>query len=207
MSSARHAAPLIIFEIIRSFFVGFKCSNRSLTFWICDACSFKVAVKAYSFATVGIPLSCIYVFASCKCFLCDDLILVFDHSQSSMGIFQLMHSHFIFLDSVKAVFVHCANRLLSQSTLILCTLETATVESRRPAFDVCFGLCSPSRVSAFSALNLVRFKSTVVEEPVQRYQNHHGEIDPATPCDFFDRQTPRQHQRYNPHAHRNAPTG
>ncbi|KAG0505641.1 MAG: hypothetical protein Udaeo_10020 [Candidatus Udaeobacter sp.] len=89
-----------------------------------------------------------------------------------------MHSHFIFLDSVKAILVHCAHRLLSESTLILCTLKTATVESRRPAFDVCFGLCSPSRVSAFSALNLVRFQSTVVEEPVQRYQNHHREIDP-----------------------------
>src|SRR4029077_12885257 len=48
VSSARHAAPLIIFEIMRSFFVGFKCSSRSLTFWICDACSFKVAVKALS---------------------------------------------------------------------------------------------------------------------------------------------------------------
>jgi len=53
-----------------------------------------------------------------------------------MGMFQLMHSHFIFLDSVKAILVRCAHRLLSQSTLILCTLKTATVESRRPAFDV-----------------------------------------------------------------------
>ena len=56
-----------------------------------------------------------------------------------------MQSHFIFLDSVKTILVHCAHRLLSQLTLILCTLKTATVESRRPAFDVCFGLCSPSR--------------------------------------------------------------
>jgi len=40
-----------------------------------------------------------------------------------MGMFQLMHSHFIFLDSVKAILVHCAHRLLSQSTLILRTLK------------------------------------------------------------------------------------
>jgi hypothetical protein len=33
----------------------------------------------------------------------------------------IMHSHFIFLDSLKAILVHCAHRLLSESTLILCT--------------------------------------------------------------------------------------
>jgi hypothetical protein len=36
-------------------------------------------------------------------------------------MFQLMHSHFIFLDSVKAILVNCAHRLLSELTLILCT--------------------------------------------------------------------------------------
>jgi len=34
-SSVRHAARLIIFEIIKSFFVGSKLL-QSLTFWICD---------------------------------------------------------------------------------------------------------------------------------------------------------------------------
>ena len=82
VSSARHAAPLMIFEIMRSFFVGFKCSSRSLTFWIWGACS--------------------------------------SHSQSSLRMFHA-DSHFIFLDSVKAILVHCAHRLLSESTLILCT--------------------------------------------------------------------------------------
>ncbi len=48
-----------------------------------------------------------------------------------MGMFQLMHSHFIFLDSVKAILVHCAHRLLSESTLILCT-GTRPVEGKRP---------------------------------------------------------------------------
>src|SRR5213594_86414 len=31
--------------------------------------------------------------------------------------------YFTFLDSVKAILVHCAHRLLSESTLILCTLR------------------------------------------------------------------------------------
>ena len=53
-----------------------------------------------------------------------------------MGMFQLMQSQFIFLDSVKAILLHCAHRLLSESTLILCTLKTATVESRRPAMVI-----------------------------------------------------------------------
>jgi len=36
----------------------------------------------------------------------------------------LIYSYiFTFLDSVKAIFVHRANRLLSESTLILCTLR------------------------------------------------------------------------------------
>jgi hypothetical protein len=64
---------------------------------------------------------------------CDDLILVFDHSQSSMGMFQLMHSHFIFLDSVKAILVHCAHRLLSESTRILCGLRNRPGGRQRPA--------------------------------------------------------------------------
>jgi hypothetical protein len=48
-----------------------------------------------------------------------------------MGMFQLMQSHFIFLDSVKAILVHCAHRLLSESTLILCT-GIRPVEGKRP---------------------------------------------------------------------------
>src|ERR1700745_3659662 len=37
-----------------------------------------------------------------------------------------------FLDLVKAILVHCAHRLLSESTLILCT-GTRPVEGNRPA--------------------------------------------------------------------------
>src|SRR4029450_4322949 len=85
VSSARHAAPLIIFEIMRSFFVSFKCSTRSLTFWIWGAGS--------------------------------------SNNQSSMRRFHA-DSHFIFLDSVKAIMVHCAHRLLSGLNRILCTLRT-----------------------------------------------------------------------------------
>ncbi len=33
------------------------------------------------------------------------------------------YSYFIFLDGVKAILVHCAHRLLSESTRILCTLR------------------------------------------------------------------------------------
>jgi hypothetical protein len=69
--------------------------------------------------------------------MCDDLILVFDHSQSSMGMFQLMHSHFIFLDSVKAILVNCAHRLLSELTLILCT-GTRLVEGDLDDYEVTF---------------------------------------------------------------------
>src|SRR5881394_2396096 len=36
------------------------------------------------------------------------------------------YSYFIFLDGVKAVLVHRANRLLSESTRILCTLRNGT---------------------------------------------------------------------------------
>jgi hypothetical protein len=42
-----------------------------------------------------------------------------------------MHSHFIFLDSVKAILMHRAHRLLSESTRILCT-GTRPVEGKRP---------------------------------------------------------------------------
>jgi hypothetical protein len=44
-----------------------------------------------------------------------------------MGMFQLMRSHFIFLDSVKAILVHRAHRLLSGLNRILCTLRLARV--------------------------------------------------------------------------------
>jgi hypothetical protein len=37
------------------------------------------------------------------------------------------------LDLVKAILVHCAHRLLSESTLILRTLRNGPVESKRPA--------------------------------------------------------------------------
>jgi len=64
-----------------------------------------------------------------------------------------MHSHLIFLDSVKAILVHCAHRLLSESTLILCT-GTRPVEGKRP-YDfpgiAKFPLsCSPAVVFASS---------------------------------------------------------
>ena len=36
-----------------------------------------------------------------------------------------MHSHLIFLDSVKAILVHCTHRLLSESTLIADNLSKA----------------------------------------------------------------------------------
>jgi hypothetical protein len=35
----------------------------------------------------------------------------------------LIYSYFTFLDGVKAILVHCAHRLLSESTRILCTLK------------------------------------------------------------------------------------
>jgi hypothetical protein len=39
----------------------------------------------------------------------------------------IMHSHFIFRDSVKAILVHRAHRLLSKLARILCTLKTRRV--------------------------------------------------------------------------------
>src|SRR5207249_7220357 len=97
-----------------------------------DQRCYKSATKVTCFSSCGYLRGSQFVEEPSKCFLCDGLILVFDHSQSSMGMFQLMHSHFIFLDSVKAILVHCAHRLLSESTLILCT-GTRPVEGKRPA--------------------------------------------------------------------------
>jgi hypothetical protein len=54
-----------------------------------------------------------------------------------MGMFQLMHSHFIFLDSVKAILVNCAHRLLSELTLILCT-GTRPMEGDLDDYEVTF---------------------------------------------------------------------
>jgi hypothetical protein len=48
-----------------------------------------------------------------------------------------MHSHFIFLDSVKAILVNCAHRLLSELILILCT-GTRPVEGDLDDYEVTF---------------------------------------------------------------------
>jgi hypothetical protein len=44
----------------------------------------------------------------------------------------LIYSYFTFLDGVKAILVHCAHRLLSELTRILCTLKNELGAKQTP---------------------------------------------------------------------------